>query len=149
MPGHSLLGGRRDTKQVIGLYQTMLRVPVVDSNHQPLMPTTSGRARKWIELGKAIKRWSDSGQFYVQLTQEPSGRAAQDIVIGVDHIPSVDVTLGDAKMAVSQLLNYLHVDVPLGDAKILSASAWNVQPKHLKESDTTDCQSQVSLLLPS
>jgi hypothetical protein len=66
-----------------------------------------------------------------------------------DYIPSVDVTLGDAKMAVSLLLNYLHVDVPLGDAKILSASAWNVQPKHLKESDTTDCESQVSLLLPS
>lgn len=66
-----------------------------------------------------------------------------------DYIPSVDVTLGDAKMAVSQLLNYLHVDVPRGDAKILSASAWNVQPKHLKESDTTDCESQVSLLLPS
>jgi hypothetical protein len=66
-----------------------------------------------------------------------------------DYIPSVDVTLGDAKMAVSQLLNYLHVDVPLGNTKILSASAWNVQPKHLKESDTTDCESQVSLLLPS
>lgn len=65
-----------------------------------------------------------------------------------DYLPSVDVTLGDAKTAVSQLLNYLHVDVPLGDAKILSASAANMQPKHLKESDTTDCESQVSLRLP-
>ncbi|MDV2997112.1 MAG: hypothetical protein N4J56_006817 [Chroococcidiopsis sp. SAG 2025] len=62
----------------------MLRVPVVDSNHQPLMPTTSARARKWIESGKAIKRWSDNGQFYVQLTIEPSGRNTQDIVIGID-----------------------------------------------------------------
>ncbi|HEY9782982.1 MAG TPA: RRXRR domain-containing protein [Leptolyngbyaceae cyanobacterium] len=62
----------------------MLRVPVVDSNHQPLMPTTSARARKWIETGIAIKRWSDCGQFYVQLTIEPSGRNTQDIVIGVD-----------------------------------------------------------------
>ncbi|WP_265277654.1 hypothetical protein [Nostoc sp. KVJ3] len=75
--------------------------------------------------------------------------SAEFKVIVDDYIPSVDVTLGDAKMAVSQLLNYLHVDVPLGDAKILSASVWNVQPKHLKESDTTDCESQVSLLLPS
>ncbi|MDZ8239137.1 MAG: hypothetical protein RMZ69_18640 [Nostoc sp. ChiQUE01a] len=75
--------------------------------------------------------------------------SAEFKVIVDDYIPSVDVTLGDALMAVSQLLNYLHVDVPLGDAKILSASAWNVQPKHLKESDTTDCESQVSLLLPS
>jgi RRXRR protein len=62
----------------------MQRVSVVDSNHQPLMPTTAARARKWVESGKAIKRWSDCGQFYVQLTVEPSGRAIQDIVIGID-----------------------------------------------------------------
>lgn len=61
-----------------------MRIPVVDQNHQPLMPTTPARARKWIESGKAIKRWSDCGQFYVQLTGEPSGRATQDIVIGID-----------------------------------------------------------------
>ncbi|MBD2212174.1 RRXRR domain-containing protein [Nostoc linckia FACHB-104] len=61
-----------------------MRIPVVDQNHKPLMPTTPGRARKWVESGKAVKRWSDSGQFYVQLTGEPSGRATQDIVIGID-----------------------------------------------------------------
>ncbi|MBD2174985.1 RRXRR domain-containing protein (plasmid) [Anabaena sp. FACHB-709] len=61
-----------------------MRVPVVDKNHQPLMPTTPARARKWVESGKAVKRTSDCGQFYVQLTGEPSGRATQDIVIGID-----------------------------------------------------------------
>jgi RRXRR protein len=61
-----------------------MRVPVVDQNQLPLMPTTPARARKWVESGKSIKRWSDSGQFYVQLTVEPSGRDTQDIVIGID-----------------------------------------------------------------
>lgn len=61
-----------------------MRIPVVDSNNKPLMPTTPARARKWAESGKAVKRWSDCGQFYVQLTVQPSGRNIQDIVIGVD-----------------------------------------------------------------
>jgi len=61
-----------------------MRIPVVDQNHEPLMPTTPARARKWIESGKAVKRWSDCGQFYVQLTGEPSGYAVQPIVVGID-----------------------------------------------------------------
>ena len=48
------------------------------------MPTTSARARKWLNSGKAIKCWSDCGQFYVQLTVQPSGYATQEIAIGID-----------------------------------------------------------------
>lgn len=61
-----------------------MRVPVTDNNHRPLMPTTPARARKWIASGKAVKRWSDGGQFYVMLVTEPSGYATQDIVMGID-----------------------------------------------------------------
>jgi len=61
-----------------------MRIPVVSCDNQPLMPTTPSRARKWIESGKAVKCWSDCGQFYVRLYVEPSGYATQDIVIGID-----------------------------------------------------------------
>jgi len=61
-----------------------MRIPVVSKDNQPLMPTTPARARKWINSGKAIKRWSDCGQFYVQLTVESPSNATQEIVIGID-----------------------------------------------------------------
>ena len=48
------------------------------------MPTKPARARKWIEEGKAAKRWSDTGLFYVQLVEEPSGTETQPVVVGVD-----------------------------------------------------------------
>lgn len=62
----------------------MQQIPVVDKNSKPLMPTTPQRARRWVESGKAIGKWSDLGLYYVQLTEEPSGRATQPIVVGVD-----------------------------------------------------------------
>lgn len=48
------------------------------------MPTKPARARKWLEQGKAVKRWSDLGAFSVQLVGEPSGRETQDVVVGID-----------------------------------------------------------------
>lgn len=61
-----------------------MRIPVVNSNHQPLMPTKPGRARKWVRDGKAIGKFNDLGQFYVQLVSEPIGTKTQPIVIGID-----------------------------------------------------------------
>jgi hypothetical protein len=60
-----------------------LRIPVVDINHKPLMPAKPSRVRRWLEQGKAVKKWSDVGLFYVQLT-EPTGDATQTITVGVD-----------------------------------------------------------------
>ena len=61
-----------------------IRVPVLSSSGQALMPTTSARARKWIAAGKAKPVWNDLNIFCVQLLVEPSGTETQKIVIGLD-----------------------------------------------------------------
>lgn len=61
-----------------------MRIPVTDKSEQPLMPTTPQRARRWVESGKAIGKWSKLGVWYVQLTADPSGRDTQSIAVGID-----------------------------------------------------------------
>jgi len=61
-----------------------MRIPVVDKDGTPLMPTKPSRARRWLREGKAVKRWSDLGVFYVQLTCDPSDTETQDVVVGID-----------------------------------------------------------------
>ncbi len=58
-------------------------VPVVDTQQQPLMPTTPARARRWVKSGKATPFWK-GGVFCVRLNREPSDRVTQPIAIGVD-----------------------------------------------------------------
>ena len=61
-----------------------IRVPVVNPDNTPAMPTNSRRAREWIEIGKAIPKRTKTGIFYVQLVNEPSGRNKQQIVATLD-----------------------------------------------------------------
>ena len=58
-------------------------VPVVDSNNNPLMPTTPSRARRWVKERKATYFWK-KGVYCVRLNVEPSNRKIQDIVVGID-----------------------------------------------------------------
>jgi len=62
----------------------ILRVPVVSKEGKPLMPTKASRARKWIKSGKAVKRWSKTGLFYIQLQVEPSDTKLQEVVLALD-----------------------------------------------------------------
>ncbi len=64
--------------------QPTVRVPVLSSSGEPLMPTTSARARKWITQGKAKPVWNDLNIFCVQLLHEPSGTETQKIVAAID-----------------------------------------------------------------
>jgi hypothetical protein len=58
-------------------------VPVVDSNKNPLMPTTPSRARRMIKVGEATPFFR-KGIFCVRLNREPSDRKFQDVALGID-----------------------------------------------------------------
>lgn len=60
------------------------RVPVLNLDGIPVMPTTNNRANKWIKEGKAKKVKNKLGIFQVQLLREPSGGNKQDIVATID-----------------------------------------------------------------
>lgn len=60
------------------------RVPVLNPDGTPAMPTTNKRANKWLKDKKAKVVKNDLGIFQIQLLFEPSGRNKQDIVTIVD-----------------------------------------------------------------
>ena len=91
----------------------MIRVPVVSSDSKPLMPTKSSRARKWVNVGKAIGKWSDVGVYYVQLL-EPSGEETQSVVVGVDPGKSY---AGIGVQSAQFTLARFHLILPFGRVK--------------------------------
>jgi hypothetical protein len=61
-----------------------MRVPVLSPEGQPLMPTKSSRARRWLKSGKAKVVHNDLGIFTVQLVSQPSDTKTQPISVGID-----------------------------------------------------------------
>jgi RRXRR protein len=61
-----------------------MRVPVLDKDGKPLMPTKPSRARRWLKEGKAKIVHNNLNIFCVQLLVEPSGHDAQPIALGLD-----------------------------------------------------------------
>src|SRR5206468_3322262 len=62
---------------------SMLYVPVVDRDQNPLMPTTANRAATWLRSGKATGFFK-KGIFCVRLNTPPSDNKTQPIALGVD-----------------------------------------------------------------
>ena len=60
-----------------------MKVPVMNSKNEPLMPTKPSRARKWVDLGKATPFWN-RGVWCVRLNEDPSGNKKQEVACGVD-----------------------------------------------------------------
>ncbi len=91
----------------------MIRVPVVSYDNRPLMPTKSSRARRWIDEGKAVGKWSDVGIYYVQLLA-PSGEEVQPVVVGVDPGKSyAGIGVQSAKFTLARF----HLILPFGRVK--------------------------------
>lgn len=74
-------GKNRKAIQLLNPPVGKIRIPVINPDGSPAMPTLSSRARRWIEKGKAKSMRTKTGIFYVQLLVEPSGRNKQDIVL--------------------------------------------------------------------
>ncbi|SHN86559.1 RRXRR domain-containing protein [Desulfitobacterium chlororespirans] len=59
------------------------KVPVVHQDGTPLMPCSPVKARKLLQKGGAVKKWTEAGIFYIQLTTSTS-KHTQPLVLGYD-----------------------------------------------------------------
>jgi hypothetical protein len=66
-----------------GLTQNAVVVPVLALDGEPLMPTCASRARRWVKEHKATPFWLN-GVWCIRLKFEPSGRAKQEVEVGID-----------------------------------------------------------------
>jgi hypothetical protein len=62
------------------------KIPVLSKDGKLLMPCSYTKARKLLNKGKAVKKWSKLGVFYIQLTFNPLSELNknQQVVIGID-----------------------------------------------------------------
>ena len=59
-------------------------VPVLDKGGAPLAPTRPSRARRWIESGRAVRRWKH-GRFAVQLLNRSADQSVTpEMALGID-----------------------------------------------------------------
>lgn len=63
------------------------RIPVVSKESKPLMPCKPAKARKLLNSGKAVPRWSKLGLFYIQLTIEITSEPNKNQFFVLAHDP--------------------------------------------------------------
>ncbi|MBV6622651.1 MAG: RRXRR domain-containing protein [Rivularia sp. (in: Bacteria)] len=62
----------------------MQRVPVINKEGYPLMPTKPSRARRWLKSGKAVIWKNKLNVFAIQLTVDAAKGDTQPLVVGID-----------------------------------------------------------------
>lgn len=85
----------------------MQRVPVLNPDNTPAMPTKLSRAEAWVKQGKAEWVYNDLRIKQVRLLVEPSGRTTQPIVVGLDpgkHYAGIAVQSAKATLFMAHLL---------------------------------------------
>jgi len=96
----------------------VVRIPVVYQG-RPLMPTRLGRAKYWVEIGKARWMYSKSLRLnYIELLDPPSGYEFQDVQLGFDpgsHFDGVSVS--------SERCNHLNLELIQKQKKSLQVKA--------------------------
>ena len=60
-----------------------MRIPVVNRQGEPLMPTTPSKCRKMLRDNIAEKKWTKEGIFYIQMLIE-TGSKTQDMALAID-----------------------------------------------------------------
>lgn len=65
------------------MQNTSSKVPVVHQDGTPLMPCAPSKARKLLRAGAAVRKWTKTGIFYIQLTT-PTSTHTQVMVLGHD-----------------------------------------------------------------
>ena len=93
-------------------YKTNQRVPVLDNNEIPLMPTKFIRAKKLVKEGKATAIENDFGIFCIKMKKDIINPKVQDISIGID--PGKHYTGIGVQSAKYTLLG-IHLELPISE----------------------------------
>ncbi|WP_020373849.1 RRXRR domain-containing protein [Sulfobacillus thermosulfidooxidans] len=93
----------------------MQKIPVVHQDGTPLMPCSPSKARRLLKAGAAIRQWTKTGIFYLQLTT-PTSAHTQAMVLGHDpgaHYDGVAIATAQQVQMTGMLVVKNHISKKL------------------------------------
>jgi len=104
-------------------YKTNQRVPVINNNGTPLMPTRFSKAKRLIKEEKAMMFENDFGIFCIKLRKDIINPKIQDISLGID--PGKHYTGIGVQSAKFTLLG-AHVELPIDENSNFKHTKYNL-----------------------